>query len=58
MFPDHARASVAHNDPGLFTSLALVAMHGAVGARRLFIPKTAALQPDDGIIQEFTTIRA
>jgi len=52
MFPHHAWPGVAHHHAGLFAAIALVAMHGTVGARRLFPAKPAAFQPHAGVIQK------
>ena len=45
MFPHHARPGVTHHDADQFAAVALVAMHGTIGARRLFHAEAAALQP-------------
>lgn len=58
MFPDHARAGVAHDDTHLFPPLTLIAMHRALGTGWFFGTKAAALQARIGIVQELFAVRA
>jgi hypothetical protein len=56
--PEHARPGITHHDPDLLTVGALIAMDGAIGARRFGRAKTAPLQPRQGVIQERPAVRA
>jgi hypothetical protein len=58
MFPHHARPGITHYGAGLFAAIALVAMHGTVGARRLFLSEAATFQPHFGVIQKLPAFRA
>ncbi len=58
MLPQHARASVAHHRLGLFSAVALIAMHRAFCARGFRFAKAAALQPRVSIIQELLALTA
>ena len=58
MFPQHARTGVTHHDAGLFAAVALVTMHRAIGARRLFLAEPATLQPHFGVIQKLPAFGA
>jgi len=52
MFPNHPWASVPHHKPRLFTTITLIAVHGAFGARGLFLAEAAPPQPDFGVIEK------
>ena len=44
MFPEHSRTGKSHDDFDLFATVALVAMHRALGTGGLFFTKMAAIQ--------------
>jgi len=52
MLPEHARTGITHDDSGLLTALALIAVHGTVGAGWLGLAEAAALEPQVGVVQK------
>ena len=52
MFPQHARASIAHDSSDLFPAVALIAMHRALGASRFLRTESATVQPEVGVIKK------
>jgi len=52
MFPQHARSSVAHDDPYLLAPAVLIAVHWAFGARGFIGAKLATVQSQARVIQQ------
>jgi len=53
VLPEHFRSRIPHHDFDLVTTISLITMHWAFGARWLFITKTASFQTQADVSHQF-----
>ena len=58
VLPKHLRAGVAHHHSDLFAAIALITMHGTLGAGRLFFAKAASIKAKVHVTNQFLTLPA